>query len=72
MGADRSEPVDRWQLLVEAEAGARKRRAEVMDAVGRATGRSAAVRAIATALDIDERAADELLDLPLWRFLPSA
>ena len=72
MGVDRSERDDRWQLLREAEAEARNRRAEVMDAVGRATGRNAAVRAVASVLGIDERTADELLDLPLSRFLPSA
>ena len=58
--------------LPDAEAEARSRRSEVMDAVGRATGRSAAARAVASVLDIDEHAADELLGLPLSRFLPSA
>jgi len=56
---------------VSAEREARRRRADVLTAIAIAASRNDAAVALATVLDIELALADELLDLPLYRFITS-
>jgi len=69
---NRNDLNERFVILAAAEGKARYQRADALAAIGQAANRADAARALAIVLGIDRQAADELLDLPLSRFLPSA
>lgn len=72
MADNRDDLDERFLILAAAEDKARDRRADALAAIGQAANRADAARALAIVLGIDWQAADQLLDLPVSRFLPSA
>jgi hypothetical protein len=69
MSDTRLDSNERWTTIVSAEHEARRLRVEALAAVARADCRSDAARALGEVLDVDLDIADNLLDLPLHRFI---
>jgi hypothetical protein len=67
---DRSNPhSQRWREMQDAVTRARKRPVEVIEAVATCGSREQAAAALADLLDVDERLAEQLLDLQVAEFL---